>query len=335
MAENNLKLYTIFHLNLVYSSIEEDQRAEVIKSCYRPLLELARRYELPLGIEISGYSLELAAELDPGLLEELRFLVTEGPCEFIGSGYAQLIGPLVPAKVNTKNLLLGNKVYQGLLGFQPEIALVNEQAYSAGLIQHYLEAGYKAVIMEWDNPARFHPEWTNNWRYFPQLAKGPGSEKIALLWNNSIAFQKFQRYAHGELGLEEYLVYLQSHIGDKPRAFPLYGNDVEIFDFRPGRYKTEALLHPDGEWSRIALLFQAIGRNKQLSLVTPSAVLGLLEQPDAGNLVSLESPEQQTPVKKQGKYNLTRWAVTGRDDIGINTCLLRHIPESGKGSHRF
>ena len=37
----------------------------------------------------------------------------------------------------------------------------------------------------------------------------------------------------------------------------------------------------------------------------------------------LESPEDPTPVKKQRKYNITRWAVTGRDDLGINTACWR------------
>ena len=32
----------------------------------------------------------------------------------------------------------------------------------------------------------------------PRRACGPAGERIALLWNQSIAFQKFQRYAHGD-----------------------------------------------------------------------------------------------------------------------------------------
>ncbi|MCH8021392.1 glycoside hydrolase family 57, partial [candidate division KSB1 bacterium] len=52
-----LNLYTFFHLNLAYSSIEEEQRREVVKCCYWPLLRLARRFNLPFGIEASGYTL--------------------------------------------------------------------------------------------------------------------------------------------------------------------------------------------------------------------------------------------------------------------------------------
>ena len=153
-----LNLYTIFHLNLAFSSIEEEQRGTVIQKCYWPLLRLARQNHLPFGIEASGYTLETIELLDPDWIVELRRLTMEGPCEFIGSGYAQIIGPLVPAEVNSANLRLGHEVYERLLGKRPTVALVNEQAYSSGMVQHYVNAGYDAIVMEWDNPARMHPE---------------------------------------------------------------------------------------------------------------------------------------------------------------------------------
>ena len=45
--------------------------------------------------------------------------------------------------------------------------------------------------------------------------------------------------------------------------------------------------------------------------------------PGAGNRLHLESPEVPVPVKKQDKYNLTRWSVTGRNDLAINTACWR------------
>jgi len=318
-ASEQVLLYTVFHLNLAYSSIEETQRPTVIERCYWPLLRLARQFDLPLGIEASGHTLETIAALDPTWVGELRQLVTDGPCEFIGCGYAQIIGPLVPAAVNAANLRLGMEVYVRLLGFQPRVALINEQAYAAGLISHYLAAGYEAIVMEWDNPSRGHPEWAPEWRYLPQYACGTGGEGIPLIWNKSIAFQKFQRYVHGEMELDEYLGYIRNHMGEQPRAFPLYGNDVEVFDFRPGRFLTEAPLHGEGEWQRIAALFAALLAEPGLQFIRPGQVLDLLDQRGAGQHLHLESAAQPVPVKKQGKYNLLRWAVTGRADLGINT----------------
>ncbi len=318
-----LQLFAFVHLNLAFSSIEEEQRPIVIERCYWPLLRLAKRFNVPLGIEASGYTLERIAELDPGCLAELRRLVTDGPCEFIGSGYAQVIGPLLPAEVNVANLRFGMEVYERLLGHRPRLALVNEQAYATGLVPLYLESGHHAVIMEWNNPARSHPEWDPVWRYYPQRACGPTAETIPVIWNESVAFQKFQRYAHGDMELPEYLAYVRSHAAQEDRAFPVYGNDVEVFDFRPGRFMTEAPLHFDGEWKRINNLFAALIAEPGMRFAKPSEVLDLLQHPNAGHDLHLESAAHPVPVKKQGKYNLLRWAVTGRDDVGINTRCWR------------
>ncbi len=295
----------------------------MLEKCYWPLLRLARKHSLPFGIEASGCTLEAIGKLDKNWIAEFRTLLDRGICEFVGSGYAQIIGPLVPAKVNVANLRIGNQVYRDLLGIQPRIALVAEQAYSAGLIQHYLNNGYQGIVMEWDNPSRFHPEWDPEWRYLPQVACGQHGEELPLLWNKSIAFQKFQRYAHGEMELEEYLDYLTSHLSESPRAMSLYGNDVEIFDFRPGRYHTEADLSNESEWERLEKLFMTLKADARFRLVAPGSVMDMLSIPGAGNRLSLESPECPIPVKKQGKYNITRWAVTGRDDLGINTISWR------------
>ncbi len=326
-----LKLYSIFHLNMAYSSIEEEQCPQVISHCYWPLLRLAREFNLPFGIEATGYTLETIADIDPDWISELRQLTTEGPCEFIGSGYAQIIGPLVPAEVNSANLHLGNQAYERMLGFRPDIALVNEQAYSASLVQHYLDAGYRAIIMEWDNPYRFHPEWDPEWRYLPQIACGQHGEEIPVIWNKAIAFQKFQRYAHGEIEWDKYLEYLCKHLSDKSRSFSLYGNDVEIFNFRPGRFKAEALLQKN-EWERIGQVFKTLLADGRFQFIRPSQVLDLMQEPGAGNRLYLESPEQPISVKKQRKYNITRWAVTGRNDLDINTACWR-IYEALKARH--
>jgi hypothetical protein len=318
-----LQLFSIFHLNLAYSSIEEAQRPDVVRRCYWPLLRMAERTGAPIGIEATGFTLETAAAIDPAWLDALRALVTGGRCEFVGSGYAQIIGPLVPAAVNAANLRTGHQVYERLLGFRPRLAFVNEQAYAAGLIQHYLDAEYHAIVMEWDNPARAHPEWDPEWRYFPQIASGQHGETIPLIWNTAIAFQQFQRYAHDESPLDEYLAYLAGHVSASPRALAMYGNDVEVFDFRPGRYRTEATVTESGEWRRIEQLFTALAGDSRFALIRPSDVLARRDDPQSGHRLHLESAEDPTPVKKQRKYNLTRWAVTGRDDIGINTACWR------------
>ena len=302
----------------MYSSIEETSRKEVIQKCYWPLFKLAD-LGIPIGIEAPAVTLEYISKLDPDWIDTFAQYIKEKKIDFIGSGYSQIIGPLIPAKVNEWNQKLGMDRYQELLGAIPTIALVNEMAYSGGIVEHYIKAGYDGIIMEWNNPRSTHPEWKNEWRYNPQKAIGPNGQLIPLIWADSIAFQKYQRYAHGEYELNEYVEYLKSHIGGLTRHFPLYSNDVEIFDYRPGRYKTEVQFNEYSEWEKIIELYEYLNQHDWCELVFPSKVLEVIYDKNGGNELKLESPTQPIPVKKQEKYNINRWALTGRADIGINS----------------
>jgi hypothetical protein len=203
-----LHLVCLFHLNLAFSSLEEESRAEVVRRCYWPLLELIEQAGFPLALEATGWTLQRIAELDPAWIERARELLADGRLELVGSAYAQCAAPLLPADANAWNLRLGREVYADLLDVSPRIALVCEQVYSPGLVPLYQQAGYEAIVVDWDNAYRSHPEWPRERRHLPQRARGGGSS-IPVLWSESIAFQKFQRFAHGELTLERYLDYVR------------------------------------------------------------------------------------------------------------------------------
>lgn len=316
---STLHLFALFHLNLAFSSIEEERRGEVIARCYWPLLDLAQA-QGPIGLEITGYTLEEIAKRDPEWIGRARALIGCGRIELIGSGYAQIIGPLVPARVTDANLRIGNELYRKLLGVTPSLALINEQAYSAGLVGLYLDAGYRAILMDWDNPGAEHPEWSAEARYLPQRAVGADGRSIGLLWTNTVAFQKLQRFAHGDIALEQYLDHLRGKRSDAARVLCAYASDAEIFDFRPGRFRTEEAVGGESEWKRLAQAFSAI--HSELGWMAPSAALAF-ESKQAHQDLKLESAAVPVPVKKQRKYNLSRWAVTGRDDIGINATCQR------------
>jgi len=237
-ANGTLQLFALFHLNLAFSSIEEEQRAQVIERCYWPLLRLAEKFG-PIGIEVTGFTLEEIAARDPQWIARARALLAAGRIELIGSGYAQMIGPLVPARVTEANLKLGNEIYERLLGVRPAVALINEQAYSAGLVGLYLDAGYRALAMDWDNPGAAHPGWAQETRYLPQRALGADGRSIGLIWTNTVAFQKLQRFVHRDIEADAYLDYVRGQQAAERRALCIYASDAEIFDFRPGRYKTE------------------------------------------------------------------------------------------------
>ncbi len=313
-----LKLFALFHLNLAFSSIEEEQRIDVIRRCYWPLLDLADAYG-PIGIEATGFTLEEIAARDPTWIARAKELLGRGRIELIGSGFAQIIAPLVPWRVTEANLRIGNAVYRDLLGTAPQLALVNEQAYASGLVGLYLDAGYRAILMDWDNPGSQHPHWPLETRYRPQRALGADGRSIGLLWTNTVAFQKLQRYAHGDLALHDYIGYLRGQRATADRVLCAYASDAEIFDFRPGRYKTEEKISGT-EWTRIGEAFAALAAEPALERIAPSAALAGAGKPQP---LKLETATCPVPVKKQRKYNLSRWAVTGRDDLGINAACQR------------
>jgi glycosyl hydrolase family 57 len=321
-------LACLFHLNLAFSSLEEASRAEVVQRCYWPLLQLIEDTRFPVAIEATGWTLQRIAELDPSWIARVRVLQANGRLELVGSAYAQCAAPLLPAEVNTWNLRLGRDVYAELLDVTPRVALVSEQVFSPSLVPLYRQAGYEAIVVDWDNAYRSHPEWPRERRHLPQRARGGGGS-IAVLWSESIAFQKFQRFAHGELELGQYLDYVRDVVASAggpdatDGALMLYANDAEIFDHRPGRFAAEPDLYSDGEWLRIAEGLRAVCTEGVGVPALPSEVLDLLEVAGAGEELSLEAADNPIPAKKQAKYNVTRWGVTGRDDIGINTRCWR------------
>jgi hypothetical protein len=142
------------------------------------------------------------------------------------------------------------------------------------------------------------------------------------LWTNTVAFQKLQRLAHGDISEDEYVDYVLAQKGKTTRAFCLYASDAEIFDFRPGRYRTEEALQSASEWKRIAEALSRLKAQPGFRLAAPNSVFRI-DDVARRPALRLESAACPVPVKKQRKYNLSRWAVTGRDDIAINAACER------------
>lgn len=314
------RVWTAFHLNLMFSSIEEEARATVIERCYWPLLRAVEAARFPIGIEMTGYTLATIERLDRAWIEKLRFLIDAGLVEVIASGEAQLIGPLVPAAVNAANLRLGNQTYERLLGRRPNLVLVNEQCFSRSMVDHYIDAGYGGFIADWDNVYLANPDWDPALRYAPQLALGGADRTLPVLWSLTVAFQKLQRVAHGTDDRASYRRWLDRQLDNRPPVLNLYCNDGEIFDFRPGRFEAEPPPSETSEWSVIETLFAELGADARIRCELPSAILASLSP--AGPPLALTTAAMPLPTKKQEKYNVLRWAATGRDDLGINTRCL-------------
>jgi len=316
-----LRLFTAFHANLDFSALPEADRALVLGRCYWPLLRLPEELGIPIGFEMSARTLEILENEDPDWLKRFLRLAETGLVEPIGSGRAQIVGPLAPTEINRLNLKLGAERYEEILGRTPRTWLVNEQTWSDGLAQLYHEAGAERIVMEWNNPAARRKE-LRPLRCHPARLRVAEERGPVVLWNDSIVFQKVQRVAHGQIperDLREYVERLRSKGGAV--SLCLYGGDVEIFDYRPSRRLTGG--ESGLEMERLIGLFEHFSLADDYEFVLPSDV----PEPASGqDPVALGSAEDPVPCKKQPRYNPTRWAVSGRDGLGMNTrceALLR------------
>ena len=103
---------------------------------------------------------------------------------------------------------------------------------------------------------------------------------------------------------------------DKRLALPIYCNDAEIFNFRPGRFAEEAEIEND-EWHRIENILKVLKTIDSHKILLPKEICDQLDVRDLEHL-KIDSLSYPVPVKKQRKYNLARWAITGRDDSYLN-----------------
>jgi len=309
--------FIVFHLNLAYSSIETHDRKKVIDQCYWPLLNLAETVDIALGVEMSGWTLREIQRLDPGWVSCFKHLLAAKKCELIGSGYCQIIGPLVPHDINRLNQRYGLDDYHDILAIAPNIALINEMAYSSGMVGVYKEAGYDGIIMDRDNVC-LALGWDNSdLEHMPRFADGRDGHVLPVLWSDSILFQKFQRYAHGDLSIKQYFDYVWPRFKTASVPIPIYCNDAEVFDYRPGRFTTEPPLTSAVEWQRISTLLTKL-RDSGMRFNLPGDCLETKNYDDHQAMV-LNSASYPVPVKKQLKYNISRWAITGHNDLWLNT----------------
>jgi len=312
------KGYIVFHLNLAFSSIEEEARSDVVRTCYHALLDLIETAEIPIGIELTGWTLRQIKKIDTSWIERFKVLIDSGNCELIGSGYCQIIGPLAPYLVNEWNQKLGLDTYQEVLNCRPEVVLVNEMAFSSSMVDLYSQFGYKGFIMDRDNA-----KLSLGSDKVPTHAKGAGNSIMPILWSDSILFQKVQHFAHGDISINDYLSYLAKRINNSEFIFPIYCNDAEVFDYRPGRFSEERPTHHEGEWKRVERLFNSITSKTEIEIVLPTQALKISSGVKDRFVSKLASAAHPIPVKKQAKYNIARWAVTGRDDFWLNTMCHR------------
>jgi hypothetical protein len=304
------QLFSAWHLNLNYSALDRETHSEVIEKCYWPLLHLAETSNCAQGIELSGSTLQRICEIDCSWVEKLISLEKRGLVEVLSSGQHQIVGPLAPSSVNAANFRLGSSALKAILGTSPRVAFVNEQCVSKGILLLLEDLGFEAAIVEWENAWIANPGWSESSGWRPQRFLSP--DGLRIIWNRSRWFQGLQRYAHEELNLSSLInIYREAEVA-KSGAFCFYGGDAETFDFRAGRFSTEANRALD-EWGRIRDVVE-MTVEAGAKWVKPSEI----ETLELEEVLDLFDIENQVLTKKQPKYNAVRWAVSGRANYDLN-----------------
>lgn len=298
--------YIIFHHNLLYSSIPESHYEYIINEIYYPLLSLAHE-GYRIGIEFNGWTLEKIAEISPDYIKDVRNLEKAGKVELIASSYTQAIFPLIPYEVNRRNVEFGIDIFKEFFGKVPEIFLLNEMVYSIGTVKLLREFGFKSFIFDWVNAVK-----GNRWKREIKLWEIVENEGLKILWADTYMTQKFQRFVWGDIEREDYLSFLKKKLSERPFALPIYIGDAEVFEYIPGSLN---FTKGGNDFKRMKDILKAISDSFPVRFSLPSEILTLKANPRA---VSIATTDYPIRTKKQDKYNVTRWAVTGRDSAKMN-----------------
>lgn len=306
------KTYLLFHFNILFSSVEIKDRKKIISKCYWPIIYIAKDLKIPINIEASARTIEEIYNLDKKFIFELKKLINLKKIYFVESGLNQIIGPIVPHEINKYNLEIGKKKYKNFLNINSETALINEMAYSESLAEIYHDAGYKNIILDIDNTLDIRNKKKKI--AFSCYSRTSKNKKLNIIWASSFMFQKFQNYVYGDSSKDEYIQFLKKYSKYNNISLPLYSGDAETFNFRTNRFHAERKKSFD-EWYRIYDLIQDLKKKTiyEFKLIPDLKLNGK-------KILSTITKDSETIiVKKQPKYNIARWALSGRDNQKINT----------------
>lgn len=309
--------YIFFHLNLLFSSLKESDFKKVINRCYWGIKILISN-GIKISLEANAKSLEIINELDKEFIKYLKEEINKNNLEFVASGYVQMISPLSSYEITTLNIDIGLKIYKKLLNIKPKIFLINEMAFSSSILNTLDQYDFEGIIMDIDNLA-LATGYSKEYLFSKRFIKNERSKALKIFWSDSRLFQSFQRYIHGDINLENYISRLDEHLLVNKASVPIYTNDLEVFNYRPGRFNEEDEIKDD-EWQKIMdLVSYLVERNHIFNLISDLST-HIMSQPNKRNTLQF-SPgiAHAVCVKKQPKYNLARWAVTGRMDQKLNT----------------
>ena len=318
---SKLALYSIFHGNLNYSSIDKEMYEYIIDTCYWPLIDIAKDYKFKTGIEFPTNTIQIINEIDPLFIRELKKLSDKGKYEIICSSREQTIFPLIPEQVNLQNLTIGKTKTEEIFSKQIDTAFINEQLFSSGLVSLYTKSGIKNIITVWEWASKIHSS-KNEIKFQPNTLSSQTGEHLDVIWSSYIAYQKFQRYINGDIEKNDYLQYiLKQKNSSSDSCFPFYSSDLEIFGYNNPVLR----LAGDGnEIHRFRQILDELEKDSGIEFILPSDVLKKFPPKEK---ILMDSAKYSILQKKQDKFSVSRWAVCGRDNSTRNSLCYQLFKE--------
>jgi len=312
----------VVHLDLYRGPLAVAERPAMVAEAYAPLVELLEQQPwLTLVLEASGRTLERFARLAPELLARLRVLHGAGRLGWLGSGDARLVGPLVPAAVNRWNQALGREAAQRLLGVLPRCAFVQHMAWSQGLVDAYLDAGYEALVTGWSAGRGVPPGGDEGWRSRVAWTVSPTGRRVRLVLADSALARALGAAVTGA-GAEpdELLRALPQERARGERGHLVLSLDgLETLPLAdPGRGPRAAV-------ERLGALCARL-HAQGLGFTTPER---LLDDARATPRETLRLTDGAAPVLVPAELEapLARWALGGHDAAGINARCFARVHE--------
>lgn len=310
-----INLYTYFHLNLNFSSLEEKKINQVINKSYTKLINKIEDCDFQVGIEASGFTLEKLKSNNLKVFNKLKKLIQNKRIEFIGSGYHQIISPLNNFEINNYNITYGKKIYESLLNYSPKIYLINEQAFDTTSLEMYYSNNINNIII--DNNISINElyiENTNKPNYL--LYK---NKKINLIWSHTLLGQILQDYIYNKINFDEYKYCLKKFNTSKQNYLCFYGSDAETFDFRMKRYDYEKNVDSH-EYEKFFNATQNLNKN-YFKLIDFENLLSIKKKILKYQFMNAKYPYH---VKKQEKYNIARWVNSNLSGLYFNSITSKN-----------
>lgn len=116
----------VFHGNLQYAEIPKPEIPRVIKKSYFPVISGLIKEEIPFGLNITGYTLELLPSEITALIKEG---IESGLIEILGTSYTHAILPLLPLNRVEAQIQRDKKVKEETLDVSPKGFWLPELAY--------------------------------------------------------------------------------------------------------------------------------------------------------------------------------------------------------------